>query len=160
MSLFTPNQPNQVPQYQTVNTDQTITPSNHYQPYQPPPMYQPPMGQQPVYQPQSQVRRPSMSVSVYRKGVGKVGKDLKYTELVQQIQVGDKVFFGSQDAINKHLPWVSRDLSERGISIFITKPEWQKGRYGSIQFYTRKRDANTPNPQPQPQPQPQPNTQQ
>ena len=144
MSLFNPNQ-------------QPTYPMNGYQPnqqqvvqtpYQPPvvnqPQYQTPQPQQQVVAPvpgqmiQGQTRGPSMSVAAYRKGSGKIGKDMKYTDMVNQIQIGDKVYFGSQQSVYKHLPWITSALEAKGISIRVTKPEWQNGRNGSIKFYTSK----------------------
>ena len=149
MSLFNPNQ-------------QPTYPMNGYQPnqqqvvqtpYQPPvvnqPPYQPSQPQQQVVTPvpgqmiQGQTRVPSMAVSVYRKGSGRIGEGVKYAELIDMVQIGDKIYFGSQHCVNQRLSWVTDKLSAKGIRISCTKPEWQKSRFGSIQFYTRK--PHTPN---------------
>ena len=152
MSLFNPNQ-------------QPTYPMNGYQPnqqqvvqtpYQPPvvnqPQYQPPQPQQQVVMPVpgqmiqgQQMRKPSMKISVYRKGApnpkgstyGQVGKELSsYTELVDIIQVGDKVYFGSQHCVNHRLSWVAGVLGSKGLAIHCS--QYQNSRYGSITYYIKK----------------------
>jgi hypothetical protein len=152
MSLF--NTPNQQTTYR-IDGYPSI-PQPQQTPYQPPvvnqPQYQPPQPQQQVVTPVpgqmiqgQQMRKPSMKISVYRKGApnpkgstyGQVGKELSsYTELVGIIQVGDKVYFGSQHCVNHRLSWVAGVLGAKGLAIHCS--QYQNSRYGSITYYIKK----------------------